>query len=90
MQPLILFKALWSLNTVDGDQNDDDCCDESEIPAHVDPEADPLKWLDDSLLDLSVFEHHYFDLAAEFDISCYIQILADSISNGTTTPSGNM
>jgi len=63
---------------------------ESEIPTPVDPEADPLKWLDDGLLDLSGFKHHYFDLAAEFDISHYIQILADSIADGTTTPSGNM
>jgi hypothetical protein len=75
---------------VDGDQSDDDSCDESEIPAPVDPEADPLKWLDDGLPDLSGFEHRYFDLAAEFDISRYIQILADSVSDGTTAPSGNM
>ncbi|KAI9452027.1 hypothetical protein F5148DRAFT_1277633 [Russula earlei] len=70
--------------------NEHAICDESEIPAHVDPEADPLKWLDDGFPDLSGFKHHYFDLAAEFDISRYIQILADSISNGTTTHSGNM
>ncbi|KAI9510814.1 hypothetical protein F5148DRAFT_1274586 [Russula earlei] len=48
---------------VDRDQSDDDSCDESEVPAHVDPEADPLKWLDDGLPDLSGFEHRYFDLA---------------------------
>jgi hypothetical protein len=41
----------------------------------VDPEADPLKWLDDGLPDLSGFECHYFDLTAQFDISRYTQIL---------------
>jgi hypothetical protein len=75
---------------VTGDQSDGDSCDENELPTPVDPEADPLKWLDDSLPDLSGFEHRYFDLVAEFDISRYIQILADSVSDGTTAPSGNM
>jgi len=71
---------------VNGDQSDNDSCDRNELSAPVDLEADPLKWLDDGLLDLSGFE---FDLVAEFDISCYTQILADSISDGTTAPTGN-
>jgi hypothetical protein len=75
---------------VNGDQSDSDSCDGNELPAPVDPEADPLKWLDDGLPDLSGFEHRYFDLAAEFDISRYTQILADSVSDGTTAPTGNV
>ncbi|KAF8227096.1 hypothetical protein L208DRAFT_1406036 [Tricholoma matsutake] len=66
------------------DQNDNDSCDENEILTPVDPEADPLRWLDDGIPDLSGFEHRYFDLAAQFDISHYIDILADSVSDGTT------
>ena len=65
-------------------QSENDSCDKNEILAPVDPEADPLRWLDDGLPDLSGFEHHYFDLAAQFDISHYIDILADSVSDGTT------
>ena len=66
------------------DQSENDSCDKNKILAPVDPEADPLRWLDDGLPDLSGFEHHYFDLAAQFDISYYTDILADSVSNGTT------
>jgi hypothetical protein len=73
--------------TATGDQGDNDSCDENEILAPVDPEADPLRWLDDGLPDLSGFEHRYFDLAAQFDISRYIDILADSVSDGTTAAS---
>jgi hypothetical protein len=78
---------------VNGDQSDSDGCNENELPAPIDPEADPLKWLDDGLPDLSGSEYRYFDLAAQFDISRYIQILADSVSDrdpGITTPGGNM
>jgi hypothetical protein len=46
------------------DQGDNDSCDENEVLTPVDPEADPLRWLDDGLSDLSGFEHCYFDLAA--------------------------
>ena len=66
------------------DQSDNDS-DENEPLAPVDPEADPLRWLDDGLPDLSGFEHRYFDLGAQFDISRYIDILADSVSDGTGT-----
>ena len=73
--------------TATEDQGDNDSCDENEVLAPVDPEADPLRWLDDGLPDLSGFEHRYFDLAAQFDISRYIDILADSVSDGTTAAS---
>jgi hypothetical protein len=66
------------------DQSENDSCDKNEILAPVDPEADPLRWLDDGLPDLSGFEHCYFDLVAQFDISCYIDILAESVLDGTT------
>ena len=69
------------------DQSDNDSCDENEVLIPVDPEADPLTWLDDGLPDLSEFEHHYFNLAAQFDISHDIDILADSVSDGTTAAS---
>ena len=66
---------------------DNDSCDENKVLTPVDSEADPTKWMNDSLPDLSRFEHHYFNLAAQFDISHYINILADSVSNGTTAMS---
>ena len=56
----------------------------------MDPEGDALKWLDDGLPDLSGFQHRYFDLATHFDISRYIDILADSVPNGSkATSSGD-
>jgi hypothetical protein len=64
--------------------------DEEEIPAtSTDPENDTLKWLDDGLPDLSGFQHRYFDLATHFDISRYIDILADSVPNGAKAKTGS-
>ena len=47
----------------------------------ADPMDDPLKWLDDGLPDLSGFANWHFDLAMQFDIAHYVQILADSVSD---------
>ena len=72
------------------DHSDNDSRDESEILTPVGPEADLTKWMSDGLPDLSGFKHCYFDLAAQFDISRYVDILADladSVSDGTTATS---
>jgi hypothetical protein len=69
------------------DQSDNGGSDENEVLAPVDPEADPLRWLDDGLPDLSGFKHRYFDPAAQFDISRYIQ--EDSVSESDGTPVAN-
>ena len=42
---------------------------------------DPLKWLDDGLPDLSGYNNQEFDLAMQFDIWCYVDVLADSVSD---------
>lgn len=55
----------------------------------VDPENDPMAWLDDGLPDLSGSQHAYFDLQTQFDISRYIGVLADSVSDGSKTTSTN-
>jgi len=54
---------------------------EGDLASPADPVDDPLKWLDDGLPDLSGFENRYFDLAAQFDIARYVQILADGVSD---------
>ncbi|KAG6806901.1 hypothetical protein H0H92_009651, partial [Tricholoma furcatifolium] len=59
--------------------------DLNDLSIPIDPEEDPLKWLDEPLPDLSGFEHRYFDLAAQFEITRYVQILADSIPEATTS-----
>ena len=46
-----------------------------------DPVEDPLKWLDDGLPDLSGYNRREFDLALQFDIWRYVDILADSVSD---------
>jgi hypothetical protein len=51
----------------------------SEMSTPDDPVEDPLKWLDDGLPDLSGYSHHEFDLALQFDIHRYVDILAECI-----------
>ena len=46
-----------------------------------DPLEDPLKWLDNGLPDLSGYNRREFDLALQFDIPRYVDILADSVSD---------
>jgi len=45
-----------------------------------DPEG-RLDWLDEGLPDLSSVSHHHFDLAKEFDITRYLDILADEVTS---------
>ena len=52
---------------------------------HDDPVEDPLKWLDEGLPDLFGYNHQEFDLALQFDIHRYVDILADSISHPRKT-----
>lgn len=53
----------------------------SEMNTPSDPVEDPLKWLDDGLPDLSRYNHQEFDLALQFDIRRYVDILANSVSD---------
>jgi len=48
--------------------------------ATMDPEGG-LDWLDEGLPDLSSVSHHHFDLAKEFVISRYLDILADEVTS---------
>lgn len=52
----------------------------SEMNTPSDPVEDPLKWLDDGLPDLSGYNCQDFDLALQFDIRRYVDILAASDS----------
>ena len=70
----------------DGDIAEDD---KSSGTNPVDPENDPMAWLDDGLPDLSGSQHAYFDLQAQFDISRYIGVLADSVSDSSKATSAN-
>ena len=54
----------------------------------ADPVKDPLKWLDDGLPDLSGYNNQEFDLAMQFDIRRYVDILADSVSDSRKTSGG--
>jgi len=47
--------------------------------------AADLSWLDEDLPDLRTVAHEYFDLATEFDISLYLDILADEATKGSAT-----
>jgi len=47
--------------------------------------AADLSWLDEDLLDLRTVVHEYFDLTTEFDISRYLDVLADEATKGITT-----
>ena len=38
-------------------------------------------WLDEGLPDLSSVSHHHFDLAKEFDIHRYLDVLADEVAS---------
>ena len=51
----------------------------SSAVATMDPK-DGLDWLDEGLPDLSSVSHHHFDLAKEFNISRYLNILADEVT----------
>ena len=51
---------------------------EGSTIATTDPEED---WLDEGLPDLSSISHHYIDLTKEFDISRYLDILADEVNS---------
>jgi hypothetical protein len=53
----------------------------SEMDTPADPVEHPLKWLDDGLTDLSGYGRQEFDLALQFDIRRYIDILADKVSD---------
>ena len=59
----------------------------SEMSVPDDPVEDPLKWLDEGLPDLFGYSHHEFDLALQFDIERYADILADSVSDSRKTTS---
>jgi len=47
--------------------------------------AADLSWLDEDLPDLRTVAHEYFDLATEFDISLYLDVLADEATKGIST-----
>jgi hypothetical protein len=57
----------------------------SKMKTPSDPVQDPLKWLDDRLPDLSRCSRRDFDLALQFDIRNYVDILADSVSDPRKT-----
>ena len=57
----------------------------SEMNTHDDPVEDPLKWLDEGLPDYFGYNRNEFDLALQFDIQRYIDILADSVSDPQKT-----
>ena len=62
----------------DGEKN-------SGMDTPADPVEDPLKWLDDGLPDLSGYNNREFDLAMQFDIRRYVDVLADSVSDPRRT-----
>ena len=62
----------------DGEKN-------SGMDTPADPVEDPLKWLDDGLPDLSGYNNREFDLAMQFDIRRYVDVLADSVSDSRRT-----
>ncbi|KAJ7806364.1 hypothetical protein B0H13DRAFT_1612896, partial [Mycena leptocephala] len=49
----------------------------------VDQGRDGLSWLDGGLPDLRSTSNRQFDLAAEFDIRQYLDILADSVEGAS-------
>jgi len=65
--------------------------DSEEKNLEMDTPADPvehcLKWLDEGLPDLSGYGHQEFDLALQFDIRRYIDILADVSDSQKTSES---
>jgi hypothetical protein len=67
--------------------SDDDTEEEGEsnITTQADPVQDPLKWMDSGLPEISGFENRFFDLATQFEISRYIDVLADSVSDKQKT-----
>ncbi|KDR66496.1 hypothetical protein GALMADRAFT_1155674 [Galerina marginata CBS 339.88] len=66
-------KAADELSEYESEEEDDD----NALASPADPGDDPLKWLDDGFPDLFGFE--CFDLATQFDIARYVQILADGV-----------
>ncbi|KAF8879442.1 hypothetical protein CPB84DRAFT_1852114 [Gymnopilus junonius] len=69
-------KPVSDTSIEDSDSEDND----SKLNSPADPVEDPLKWLDDGLPDLSGFDNRNFDLALQYDIRRYVDILADSAS----------
>ena len=70
----------------DGDIAEDD---KSSGTNAVDPENDPMAWFDDGSHDLSGSQHAYFNLQIKFDISRYIGVLADSVSDDSKATSAD-
>jgi hypothetical protein len=52
----------------------------SSAVATMDPK-DGSDWLDEGLPHLSSVSHHHFDLAKEFDIHRYLDVLADEVTS---------
>lgn len=74
-------KTLSAKPVSDTSNEDSDSEDKnSKLSSPADPVEDPLKWLDEGLPDLSGFDNRDFDLALQFDIRRYVDILADSVS----------
>ncbi|KAJ7930995.1 hypothetical protein B0H13DRAFT_1492888, partial [Mycena leptocephala] len=74
--------------TIDGTPNTDKRSVDSELPQTttfepVDQAHDGPSWLDDGLPDLRNASNRQFDLAAEFDIRQYLDILADSVEDAS-------
>ena len=57
----------------------------SKMNTPDDPVEDPLKQLDEGLPDIFGYNRNEFDLALQFDIQCYVDILADSVSDPQKT-----
>jgi hypothetical protein len=74
--------------TIDGTPNTDKPSVHSKLPETttfepVDQMHDGLSWLDDGLPDFRNTSNRQFDLAAEFDIRQYLDILADSVEGAS-------
>ncbi|KAJ7933219.1 hypothetical protein B0H13DRAFT_2262883 [Mycena leptocephala] len=74
--------------TIHGTPNTDKTLVDSELPGTgtlqpVDQGRDGLSWLDGGLPDLRSTSNRQFDLAAEFDIRQYLDILADSVEGAS-------
>lgn len=76
------------------DQTDDQAVSEeaemTELDTPADPVVDPLSQLDDGLPDLSGYGKHDFDLALQFDIQRYIDVLADSVTTSASATQEGM
>ena len=72
-------------NLASEDSDSDSEGKRSEMNTPDDPVEDPLKWLDEGLPDLFGYNRNEFDLALQFDIQRYVDILADSVSDPQKT-----